>query len=524
MENIELKKTPYNQIHHDLGAKMAEFAGYDMPIQYTGLVEEHNNVRNNVGVFDVSHMGEFRAKGPMAKQFMQYCTVNDVAALSDGKVQYTCLPNGKGGIVDDMLVYRIADDHYFMVPNAANIDKDWAWMSQIAEKFGMTLGEDFKNESEEWAQLAVQGPNALKAMQKLTKANVVDMEYYTFQIITYTVDVYRGKAPLQRNPLWLLLYVSLFPQLIAGPIVRYMDVAAAIEDRNVTAKGMGEGFFRFSLGLGKKVLLANLCGEVLESLPIPAEMSFFSGWLAAALFLLQLYFDFSGYSEMAIGLGRMLGFRFLENFDAPLVSKSVTEFWRRWHMSLGTFFREYVYIPLGGNRVSRGRWVLNMAVVWGLTGIWHGANWNFLLWGLYWGFFMVLERTVLEGVLARTPNFIKHIVTVILAVVGFVFFRNESFPDIALQLKAMFAPWRVALSDPYAVYAVKNNPPLLLACVLCCLPLRKTAEAWLKRRREAGRRNTFRPYVKALLALGITALSVMFLVGQSFNPFLYFRF
>ncbi len=352
----------------------------------------------------------------------------------------------------------------------------------------------------------------------------IGISFYTFQIITYTVDVYRGKASLQRNPLWLLLYVSLFPQLIAGPIVRYMDVAAAIEDRNVTAKGMGEGFFRFSLGLGKKVLLANLCGEVLESLPIPAEMSFFSGWLAAALFLLQLYFDFSGYSEMAIGLGRMLGFRFLENFDAPLVSKSVTEFWRRWHMSLGTFFREYVYIPLGGNRVSRGRWVLNMAVVWGLTGIWHGANWNFLLWGLYWGFFMVLERTVLEGVLARTPNFIKHIVTVILAVVGFVFFRNESFPDIALQLKAMFAPWRVALSDPYAVYAVKNNPPLLLACVLCCLPLRKTAEAWLKRRREAGRRNTFRPYVKALLALGITALSVMFLVGQSFNPFLYFRF
>ena len=185
MENTELKKTPYNQIHHDLGAKMAEFAGYDMPIQYTGLVEEHNNVRNNVGVFDVSHMGEFRAKGPLAKQFMQYCTVNDVAALTDGKVQYTCLPNGKGGIVDDMLVYRIADDHYFMVPNAANIDKDWNWMSQIASKFGMKLGEDFINESEGWAQLAVQGPNALKAMQKLTTANVIDMEYYTFQIITF---------------------------------------------------------------------------------------------------------------------------------------------------------------------------------------------------------------------------------------------------------------------------------------------------------------------------------------------------
>ena len=352
----------------------------------------------------------------------------------------------------------------------------------------------------------------------------IGISFYTFQIITYTVDVYRGKAPLQKNPLWLLLYVSLFPQLIAGPIVRYIDVAAAIEDRNVTAKGMGEGFFRFSLGLGKKVLLANLCGEVLESLPIPAEMSFFSGWLAAALFLLQLYFDFSGYSEMAIGLGRMLGFRFLENFDAPLVSKSVSEFWRRWHMSLGTFFREYVYIPLGGNRVSKGRWVLNMAVVWGLTGIWHGANWNYLIWGLYYGMLLVLEKMLLEKPLARAPGFLRHVLVLLVTLVGFVFFRNESFADIGLQLRAMFAPWRVSLSDPYAVYAVKNNPLLLIACVLCSLPLRKTVEAWFKRRREAGRRNAFRPYVKALVALAITALSVMFLVGQSFNPFLYFRF
>ncbi len=180
-----MKTTPYTDLHISLGAKMAEFAGYNMPIQYTGLVEEHNNVRNNVGVFDVSHMGEFRAKGPLAKQFMQYVTVNDIDALSDGKVQYTCLPNGQGGIVDDMLVYRVHDDEYFMVPNAANIDKDWAWMSQIADKMGMTLGVDFMNESEAWAQLAVQGPNALKAMQKLTRANVVDMEYYTFQIIEF---------------------------------------------------------------------------------------------------------------------------------------------------------------------------------------------------------------------------------------------------------------------------------------------------------------------------------------------------
>lgn len=180
-----MKTTPFTDLHIALGAKMAEFAGYNMPIQYEGLTVEHHNVRNNVGVFDVSHMGEFRAKGPQAKAFMQYCTVNDINALEDGKVQYTCLPNGNGGIVDDMLVYRVADDEYFMVPNAANIDKDWAWMSQIADKMGMTPGVDFVNESEEWAQLAVQGPNALKAMQKLTDKNVVDMEYYTFQILTF---------------------------------------------------------------------------------------------------------------------------------------------------------------------------------------------------------------------------------------------------------------------------------------------------------------------------------------------------
>ncbi len=180
-----MKTTPYTDLHIALGAKMAEFAGYNMPIQYSTLIEEHNNVRNNVGVFDVSHMGEFRAKGPHAKAFMQYVTVNDVEALTDGKVQYTCLPNGQGGIVDDMLVYRVHDDEYFMVPNAANIDKDWAWMSQIAEKMGMKLGEDFVNESEQWAQLAVQGPNALKAMQKLTSNTIVDMEYYTFQILTF---------------------------------------------------------------------------------------------------------------------------------------------------------------------------------------------------------------------------------------------------------------------------------------------------------------------------------------------------
>lgn len=352
----------------------------------------------------------------------------------------------------------------------------------------------------------------------------IGISFYTFQIITYTVDVYRGDAPLQKNPFWLLLYVSLFPQLIAGPIVRYSDVAASIEHREVTFEGMGEGFFRFSLGLGKKVLLANLCGEVLEILPAASEMSFASGWLAAVLFLLQLYFDFSGYSEMAIGLGRMMGFSFLENFDAPFISQSISEFWRRWHISLGSFFREYVYIPLGGNRVSRGRWIFNMAVVWALTGIWHGANWNFLLWGLYFGFFIVLERTVLKKVLEHTPRFIKHIGTVFLAVVGFVLFRSESFADIGFQLRAMLAPWRGPFSDPYALYVLKKEIVLLLCSLICCLPLRKTAARFFARREAEGKTFALLPVGKALLALAVTALSLCFLVGQSFNPFLYFRF
>jgi len=352
----------------------------------------------------------------------------------------------------------------------------------------------------------------------------IGISFYTFQIITYTVDVYRGDAPLQKNPFRLLLYVSLFPQLIAGPIVRYKDVADAIEDREVTLQGFGEGFFRFTLGLGKKVLLANLCGEVLQTLPTGADMSFLSGWLAAVLFLLQLFFDFSGYSEMAIGLGRMLGFRFLENFDAPFISKSVSEFWRRWHISLGAFFREYVYIPMGGNRVGIVRWIFNMIVVWALTGIWHGANWNFLLWGLYFGFFIILERLVLKRVLDKTPAAIRRFFVIVIAVVGFVMFRNESFAEIGAQLKAMFAPWSVPISDPHAIYALKSNLLLLFACVVCSLPLRKQTVKKFKERRKKGKKNVLRPYLKGVLALSILVLSVMFLVGQSFNPFLYFRF
>ena len=352
----------------------------------------------------------------------------------------------------------------------------------------------------------------------------IGISFYTFQLITYTADVYRQKIPVQRSFFRLLLYVSLFPQLIAGPIVRYSDVAERIEKRRVTVKGLGEGFFRFTLGLAKKVVLANRCGEILETLPAAAEMTFFSGWLGAVLFLLQLYFDFAGYSDMAIGIGRMLGFKFRENFDAPFISADVSEFWRRWHISLGAFFREYVYIPLGGNRVGKGRWLVNMLIVWGLTGIWHGADWSFVCWGLYFGLWIILERTVLEKPLRHIPGVFRHFGTVVLAVTGFVFFNNETFAEILAQLAAMYAPFARGWSDAYAVYAFKDNAVFLLIACICCLPLRKRAARAFRRRKRAGKKNRGRVYLMAALSVAFLLVSLLFLAGQSYNPFLYFRF
>lgn len=352
----------------------------------------------------------------------------------------------------------------------------------------------------------------------------IGISFFTFQIITYTVDVYRGDAPLQNNPLRLLLYVSLFPQLIAGPIVRYGDVAAQISKRKVTASGVGNGFFRFTLGLGKKVILANLCGEALNGLPTTGEMSFASGWLAALLFCLQLYFDFAGYSDMAIGMGHLFGFTFLENFDAPFCSSSISEYWRRWHISLGSFFREYVYIPLGGNRVSHGRWIFNTLVVWTLTGFWHGASWNYLLWGSYYGVLILLERTLLDSLISHLPKVLKHLFTLVLVMVGFVMFRNEDFVQMGQQLEAMFAPWKRGVLDAQATYVWKENLVLILISCICCLPLRKSADTFWKHRRNLGKKNILRPYLKAVLCVGILFLSLLFLVGQSYNPFLYFRF
>jgi alginate O-acetyltransferase complex protein AlgI len=253
----------------------------------------------------------------------------------------------------------------------------------------------------------------------------IGISFYTFQAITYTVDVYRGRAKAQENPLLVLLYISFFPQLIAGPIVQYGDIAERLKKRESPPSEAYQGFIRFIVGLSKKVLLANLCGEALNLLPAAGgdqPLSLLGSWLSMLLFALQIYFDFSGYSDMGIGMGRMFGFRFLENFNYPYLSKSISEFWQRWHMSLGAFFRDYVYIPLGGNRVAKHRLALNLLVVWMLTGLWHGASWNFVVWGAYYGALIILERLVFGHLMEKVPVALRTAGTLILVLFGWALF------------------------------------------------------------------------------------------------------
>ena len=353
----------------------------------------------------------------------------------------------------------------------------------------------------------------------------IGISFYTFQIITYTVDVYRKKAPVQKNPFRLLLYVCLFPQLIAGPIVRYGDIAEALENRKVTVQGIGEGFFRFSLGLGKKVLLANIAGEILESLPTGWEGSFASAWISAMLFCLQLYFDFSGYSDMAIGLGRILGFRFLENFDAPFVSKSISEFWRRWHISLGTFFREYVYFPLGGNRVSTFRWIMNMLIVWGLTGIWHGANWTFIIWGALYGMLIIVEK------LCKIPQRVDKSlhwmifwrpITLVAIVIGWVLFRSPNMSYAIEYIKSMFGFCPGIGNIDVAMFWLGEIKLLLVVALLFSVPILSMVRLYLTNK-SVLLLNIYMIIEGICLFVCFTA-GVSYLAMNAHNPFIYFNF
>ena len=343
----------------------------------------------------------------------------------------------------------------------------------------------------------------------------IGISFYTFQTMSYTIDVYRGEASVQRDIVAFGAYVSMFPQLIAGPIVRYRDVAQQMQHRTYTADQFAQGVQRFLSGLCKKVLLANNIGLVWENISRSGQLSVLSAWLGIAAFAFQIYFDFSGYSDMAIGLGRMFGFSFPVNFDYPYLSQSVSEFWRRWHMTLGTWFREYVYIPLGGNRKGIRRTVCNLFIVWTLTGLWHGASWNFLLWGLYYGVLLVLERLFLGAWLRRLPAVLQHAYTLLCVLVGWVLFSFESLPAIGHYLRAL--SFGAPLWDNLGVYSLYTNAPLWIVLCLCSTPLMHRALCKLAVRRGG-------QIVLLALYAALFISCIAYLVDATYNPFLYFRF
>ena len=345
----------------------------------------------------------------------------------------------------------------------------------------------------------------------------IGISFYTFQTMSYTIDVYRGDGDVQKNLFAFGTFVTLFPQLIAGPIVKYKDVDDQLRERHESFEMFAKGVGTFTAGLCKKVLLANSIGPLYDALKSTQNPSVLGAYLGAAAFLLQLYFDFSGYSDMAIGLGRMLGFEFKINFNYPFISKSITEFWRRWHISLGSWFREYVYIPLGGNRCSKLRNYLNILAVWALTGIWHGAAWNFLLWGLAFAALLMIEKGVLLKLFKKLPSFVGHIYTVFFVVIIFVFFSHDSAGEAMNYYRNMFfPPSGVHLINSDLLYYLRNYGVLLAAAVVGSTPLMRNLYYKIPEKKRGG--------VTLVLCLLGLVISTAYLVDSSYNPFLYFRF
>ena len=345
----------------------------------------------------------------------------------------------------------------------------------------------------------------------------IGISFYTFQCLSYTIDVYRGNVSAQKNPVSFGAYVALFPQLIAGPIVRYIDIARELDNRTHSLEDFTLGLRRFLVGLGKKILLANLFGELTNLYREASEPSVLFAWMYAVAFMLHIYFDFSGYSDMAIGLGRIFGFHFVENFNYPYLSKSVTEFWRRWHISLGSWFRDYVYIPMGGNRVSKPRWVFNILTVWMLTGLWHGASWNFVAWGLLFAALLLLDK-FLPGI-QKLPGWLRHGYVLLAVCFSFVLFNAADFTQAAGDMAAMLGMAGLPLVSPEAVYYLKSYGVLFLAGIVGATPLvRNLAASFEEKHPKASA--VAEPVVLLVLLLLCTA----FLVDGSFNPFLYFRF
>ena len=395
------------------------------------------------------------------------------------------------------------------IGRSAHHKKAWLVVSVCA---GVGLLGLFK-----YADFFITSVNAATGMSLplLKLALPVGISFYTFQCLSYTVDVYRGTVPPQKNPISFGAYVALFPQLIAGPIVRYADVARELEERTHSWENVGMGLRRFLIGLAKKVILADNLAMLAKLYRESAEPSLVFAWLYAVAFTLNIYFDFSGYSDMAIGLGRMLGFHFPENFNYPYLSKSVTEFWRRWHISLGSWFRDYVYIPLGGNRVSKAKWVRNILVVWMLTGLWHGAAWNFVLWGLLFAVLLMMEKA-LPG-LQRLPGFLRHGYVLLAVILSFVLFNADTLAQAGNDFSALFGLAGLPLFTAETGYYLRSYAPALVIACIGATPLVKQAA------QKIGENRAFQ-MLEPVLWLGLLLVCTAYLVDGSFSPFLYFRF
>lgn len=357
-------------------------------------------------------------------------------------------------------------------------------------------------------------------ISEITLGLPIGISFYTFQILSYVIDVYRKTVPAQKSIINLGMYITLFPQLIAGPIVRYETIAEEIENRKESFDQVVEGMKRFMIGLGKKVLIANQMALIADTiyggdLQMTGTISL---WLAAISYTLQIYFDFSGYSDMAIGLGKIFGFHFLENFNYPYIAKSITDFWRRWHISLSTWFRDYIYIPLGGNRVNKLKWLRNILIVWILTGLWHGASWNFVLWGLYYGILLIIEKVFLGKLIEKLPKVLQHIYTLLFVIIGWVIFRVETLSQIGLVLQRMFT-WQPSgiLDNIILDFDIFSSLPYILIGMIGALPIIPTIKEKMKNR-------TTYHLVSSIASYAVFIICICFLLSATYNPFIYFRF
>ena len=345
----------------------------------------------------------------------------------------------------------------------------------------------------------------------------IGISFYVFQMVSYLVDVYKQKAKVQKNILKLAMYISLFPQLIAGPIVRYTTIEEQIEKRSYTFEKFSLGVRRFIIGLGKKVLIADVLGQLNTIILGSNEMSVLYYWLYAISGMLQIYFDFSGYSDMAIGLGKMFGFEFLENFNYPYMATSITDFWRRWHISLSSWFRDYVYIPLGGNQVSKIKWLRNILIVWMLTGLWHGAAWNFVIWGLYFGILLIIEKLLLEKQLKKIPVSLARIYTLLIVMISFIIFNADSVTSMLQNIGGLFGINKVPLVSKESIYYLKSYFIMIVIGIIGSTPI-------IKNRISTQKANKWINCIEPIVLLFILIISTSYIIDGSFSPFLYFRF